>query len=150
MEILVTVGALIINKSKLLRNKFLLINTHKWNGLWGIPGGKVNYKEKLIDALKREILEETGLNIYNIKFITFFEAIEDKEFYKKNHMILFNYLAFTKDINLKLNDEIQDYMWLSYKEYLLNLKNKKIILNTYTKKLISIVAKKYIIKFLNK
>ncbi|MGC8734455.1 MAG: NUDIX domain-containing protein, partial [bacterium] len=113
-------------------------------------GGKVNYKEKLIDALKREILEETGLNIYNIKFITFFEAIEDKEFYKKNHMILFNYLAFTKDINLKLNDEIQDYMWLSYKEYLLNLKNKKIILNTYTKKLISIVAKKYIIKFLNK
>lgn len=142
MEVLVTVGALIINKSKLLKNKFLLIKTNKWNGLWGIPGGKVNYKERLIDALKREVFEETGLNIYNIKFITFFEAIEDKEFYKKNHMILFNYLTFTKDMYLKLNDEIQDYIWISYKQYLLNLKNKKIIPNTYTKKLIDIYEKK--------
>ncbi|MCX7870893.1 MAG: NUDIX domain-containing protein [bacterium] len=143
MEILVTVGALIINKSKLLRDKFLLIKTNKWNGLWGVPGGKVNYKEKLIDALKREIFEETNLNIYNIKFITFFEAIEDKSFYKKNHMILFNYLAFTKNTDIKLNNEIQDYIWVNYKEYKLNVSKKLIIPNTYTKELINIVFKKY-------
>jgi nucleoside triphosphatase len=141
MEILVTVGALIINKSKLLNNKFLLIKTYKWNGLWGIPGGKVKYKEKLIDALKREIFEETNLKIYNIKFITFFEAIEDKNFYKKNHMILFNYLAFTKNPKLKLNDEIQDYIWVSYKEYKLKTINKELIVNEYTKKLIDIIFK---------
>lgn len=144
MEILVTVGALIVNKSKLLNNRFLLIKTNKWNGLWGVPGGKVNYKESLIDALKREIFEETNLNIYNIKFINFFEAIEDKNFYKKNHMILFNYLAFTKNIDIKLNDEIQDYIWVNYKEYKLNLSKKLIIPNTYTKELINIVFKKYL------
>jgi len=143
MEILVTVGALIINKSKLLNDKFLLIRTDKWNGLWGIPGGKVNYKEKLIDALKREIFEETNLKIYNIKFITFFEAIEDKSFYKKNHMILFNYLAFTKITKLKLNDEIKDYIWLSYKDYKLKTVNKELIVNDYTKKLIDMVYLKY-------
>lgn len=144
MDILVTVGALIINKSTLLKNKFLLIKTDKWNGLWGIPGGKVNYKETLINALKREIFEETHLKIYNIKFITFFEAIEDKNFYKKNHMILFNYLAFTKNTNIKLNNEIQDYIWISYKEYKLNLSKKLIIPNIYTKKLINIVFKNII------
>jgi ADP-ribose pyrophosphatase YjhB (NUDIX family) len=141
MEILVTVGALIINKSRMLNDKFLLIKTYKWNGLWGIPGGKVKYKEKIIDALKREIFEETNLKIYNIKFITFFEAIEDKNFYKKNHMILFNYLAFTKNIKLKLNDEIQDYIWISYKEYKLKTINKELIVNDYTKKLIDIIFK---------
>jgi len=141
MDILVTVGALIINKSKMLNDKFLLIKTHKWNGLWGIPGGKVKHKEKLIDALKREIFEETNLKIYNIKFITFFEAIEDKNFYKKNHMILFNYLAFTKNTKLKLNDEIQDYIWVSYKEYKLKTINKELIVNDYTKNLIDIIFK---------
>jgi hypothetical protein len=56
-------------------------------------------------------------------------------------MILFNYLAFTKNTKLKLNDEIQDYIWVSYKDYKLKTINKELIVNDYTKKLIDIIFK---------
>lgn len=35
-----------------------------WNpGLWEIPGGKLNYGEDLVEALRREVEEEAGLII---------------------------------------------------------------------------------------
>lgn len=35
------------------------------NGGWGIPGGHLKINESETDALKREFLEETDLNIEN-------------------------------------------------------------------------------------
>ncbi len=32
-------------------------------GLWELPGGKIDYEEDLIDALKREVWEEVGIVI---------------------------------------------------------------------------------------
>ena len=41
----------------------LLIKREKppFAGLWGLPGGKIHYGEHLDEAVKREVLEETGL-----------------------------------------------------------------------------------------
>ncbi len=52
-----------------------------------IPGGHVELCEKIEDALKREIKEETGLDIYDIKFICFQEFVYGKEFWKKKNQI---------------------------------------------------------------
>lgn len=38
-------------------------------GLWTVPGGKVNPKENVIDALIREVTEEVGLKITYCKWI---------------------------------------------------------------------------------
>lgn len=54
----VGVGAVII-----YQNRVLLVKRAKlpYEGLWTIPGGKVNWGETLQQAAEREVLEETGV-----------------------------------------------------------------------------------------
>src|SRR5207247_5130918 len=61
---IVTVGALIFDSQE----RVLLVRTRKWSNLWGIPGGKIKFGEPSIEALEREILEETGLDITDLQF----------------------------------------------------------------------------------
>ncbi|TBW84603.1 NUDIX hydrolase, partial [Staphylococcus epidermidis] len=57
MKDLKVVYALIQNQER----KVLLVNNTDGGG-WSLPGGKVEKEETLIEALKREVMEETGLN----------------------------------------------------------------------------------------
>ena len=62
---LATVGGLIINQ----QSKILLVKTHKWRNLYGVPGGKISYGETMHDAFRREVKEETNLDIFDIHFV---------------------------------------------------------------------------------
>jgi nucleoside triphosphatase len=62
-----TVGALIFNPEW----EILLVKSHKWKEKYTIPGGHIDLVERTEDALKREIKEETDLDIYDIRFIFF-------------------------------------------------------------------------------
>ncbi|MBW9141403.1 MAG: NUDIX hydrolase [Candidatus Aramenus sp.] len=57
---LVAVGGVVVSKGQVL----LVKRAHPPNkGLWAIPGGKVEFGETLEEAVKREIKEETGLEV---------------------------------------------------------------------------------------
>ncbi|MGW8184695.1 MAG: NUDIX domain-containing protein [Candidatus Moraniibacteriota bacterium] len=53
--------------------KILLVNTRS-SGKWFFPGGEVEPGENLEDAIKREVSEETGIEIKVEKFLTFKES----------------------------------------------------------------------------
>ena len=40
------------------------------NNEWQLPGGKIAHMEDWLDTAKREVFEETGLEVNNVKFIT--------------------------------------------------------------------------------
>lgn len=49
-----------------------------YRGLWSLPGGGVGFGELLLDAARRELIEETGLVADDLAFATFHEAIADE------------------------------------------------------------------------
>ena len=62
-------------------DKILLIQRERGDfvGLWGIPGGKVEECEHIDEAVKREMLEEIGINIKKEKLLGFCtEIMHDK------------------------------------------------------------------------
>jgi phosphoglycolate phosphatase-like HAD superfamily hydrolase/ADP-ribose pyrophosphatase YjhB (NUDIX family) len=131
---LATVGALIFNA----RREALMIRTHKWSNKWGIPGGKIKWGETSENALRREVLEETGLKISRVEFVLVQDCIHSKEFYKDAHFVLLNYTArcVAKKPRVVLNDEGREYRWLKLADA------KKLKLNRPTRILIDAVQKK--------
>lgn len=107
-----TVGAIIFNPD----NKVLLCKAHKWNDKYIIPGGHIELGEKMEEALKREILEETGLKIYDIHLISIKESVYNDSFHKKRHMIFIDYICKTDSYDVSLNDEAQEYEWVDLKD----------------------------------
>lgn len=53
--------------------KILLVNTRS-SGKWFFPGGEVEIGEKIEDTVKREVKEETGIDIEVKNFLTFKET----------------------------------------------------------------------------
>ena len=110
-----TVGALIRNDC----GEVLMIQTHKWSNMWGIPGGKIQYGETSVDALRREILEETALCVFDIEFAMVQDCIASKEFYREAHFLLLNYTCKVDGASdVTLNHEAQTFRWTSISEAL--------------------------------
>jgi ADP-ribose pyrophosphatase YjhB (NUDIX family) len=134
---LATVGGLIFNA----KNEVLMIRTHKWSGLWGIPGGKIKRGEPSLAALRRELKEETGLAITDIKFVLVQDCISSQEFYRDAHFVLLNYTCrcTAKNPRVVLNEEAREFQWLKPADA------RKLKLNKPTKVLLNAVLKSKIV-----
>jgi 8-oxo-dGTP diphosphatase len=88
---LVGVGAIIFRRDRILmaqRGKQPL------KGWWSLPGGALELGESLEDAVRREVLEETGLEVVPIKLFEVFERImRDADGAPEYHYILIDYVC---------------------------------------------------------
>jgi len=103
-------------------------NGEHGGGNWDLPGGAIESGEKQIDALHREVFEETGLKIEDIKKVKS-ETLKISEMGINSVMHI--YSAKTKHIDVKLKPatwegsdgkpEHTEYSWISKKDDLINL-----------------------------
>lgn len=86
-------------------------------GLWEIPGGKVKKDEFFDEALKREYLEETGLeiNIESLYNVVENRYIACKSSQKINSIQLIMSVTVSSN-DVKISSEHSDYGWFSKKE----------------------------------
>jgi 8-oxo-dGTP diphosphatase len=77
-------------------------------GLWSIPGGKVERSEYLADALRREVQEETGLEVDVGELAGFFEVIGDG-----THYVIMDFLAtYTGAEEPRPGDDVDRARWV--------------------------------------
>jgi len=109
-----TVGALIFDGE----GRLFLMSSHKWRGKWVVPGGHIELGERMEEALRREVKEETNLDIRDIEFVCFQEFIYDERYWKPSHFIFFDFACRTDATDVRLNDEAQEYVWATLDETL--------------------------------
>jgi mutator protein MutT len=85
------VGALIFEDGKLL---IVERAGEPFKGYWSLPGGIVECGEKLEQGIRREVLEETGLEVELLSIFEIFERIiPDSEGKTEYHYVLIDYLC---------------------------------------------------------
>jgi mutator protein MutT len=108
------VGALIID-----RDRILLVQRGKQplKGWWSLPGGVVETGEHLTEAIKREVREETGLEVEPQLVVEIFERImRDKEGKPEYHYVLIDYLCKAKSGEPKPGDDAAAVEWVKRKD----------------------------------
>jgi len=81
---LIGVGVIVIKEGEILFGKRR--NAHG-DGCWSFPGGHLEYGEEIEACARREVLEETGLTISNIRRGAFTNDVFAKE--EKHYVTLF-------------------------------------------------------------
>lgn len=118
VETIVKVAAGVITKEDENGTKLVLMIQRAADDHWPLhfefPRGKCDRgpNEKIIPCLKREVKEETGLDVIPVEFLGKFTYIADEG---KRKSICYNYLCEMKDPNQKVNlsHEHRTYKWIS-------------------------------------
>jgi 8-oxo-dGTP diphosphatase len=105
------VGALIFQDGNLL-----LVERAKepLQGYWSIPGGIVEAGEKLEEGIRREVLEETGLEVEPVSIFEVFERImPDEEGKTEYHYVLIDYLCNPVGGRLAAASDVSRVAWVA-------------------------------------
>lgn len=111
---IVGIGAVIVKG-----NKVLLIKRagDPGRGLWSIPGGLVELGEKIKDAVRREVKEETGLDVRVGEIADVTEIItRDEEGKVKYHFVIVDFFAEVLRGELKPSSDALEAKWVEFND----------------------------------
>ena len=95
------------------RYLFLLRNSSKYSGTWGLAGGKIDANEHILDSLTRELKEELGYEFHNVKVIPIEKFTSDNEKFSYHTFLI----PIDNEFVPELNYEHRGYCWVSLDDH---------------------------------
>lgn len=118
----VATGGIIEHENDRGGKEILLVKTHKWGDRWSIVGGKVRRNETLRQALEREVYEETSLAGKLGAHLCTFDQVKDSGYFMPGIQHIFvDHVFRVGEKKVRLNEEAQEYVWMSAEEALRDL-----------------------------
>lgn len=107
---LLGVGALIFDGDRIL---MVERGGEPLKGWWSIPGGLVETGESIDQAVRREVREETGLDVRPQGVLKIFERImRDAEGRAEYHYVLIDYVCSVAGGDLQAGDDVSRAEWV--------------------------------------
>lgn len=119
------VGVMIIKEGKILlglrnSNKEKASSELQGQGTWTMPGGKVEFMEKLVDAAKRELEEETSLKATKLDLLCISDDMTNTAHYVTVGFIVREYTGEAKTME---PETILEWKWFDLNDLPTNLYN---------------------------
>ncbi len=114
--IMIGVGAVIEDDAdRILLVKHIPARGGFWQGKWICPGGKLETGETIQEGIKREVREETRLEIDLVAPLPPFDTIVRADDKVSLHVIYIDYLARVAGGKLKLGSDVGEAIWVEKK-----------------------------------
>lgn len=110
----VGVGGVIISEGRAL---LIRRGSPPLEGQWSIPGGMLESGETLVLGVRRELLEETGIEAKVLELIEVFERINlDGEGKARYHYVVLDYLCEAVRGEARAGSDVTDVAWATPEE----------------------------------
>ena len=87
-------------------------------GLWSVPGGMVELGERAAEAAKREVMEETGLDVEIVEVLGVVDKIVEGDGDRiKFHFVIVDYLAHPVGGSLEASSDALDARWVKAEDF---------------------------------
>lgn len=106
----VGVGVIVRKDNQVLLGKRK--NTHG-EGTWSFPGGHLEFNEEIDDCARREVWEEVGISVKNVKYATFTNDIFENE--GKHYVTLFVVCEYQGGkVRVKEPHKCEEWCWFEW------------------------------------
>jgi len=115
-HVLVAVGAVIEDgKGRILLVKHKPERGGYWQGKWICPGGELEFGEEIKEGIKREVKEETNLEVELVTPLVPFDRIVKIGERTSLHVIYIDYVAKLLGGELKVGSDAGEALWVEKK-----------------------------------
>jgi ADP-ribose pyrophosphatase YjhB (NUDIX family) len=110
---LVGVGGVVIHRGRVL---LIRRGGEPLKGEWSIPGGLVELGEELAEGARRELKEETGLDIEPLEILTVFDRIFRKGRRVRYHFVIVDFACRLRGGRLRPGSDVLEARWVRREE----------------------------------
>ena len=114
MAPMVSVGAVIVDAGRVL---LVRRGNEPMKGHWTLPGGLLELGESLIEGVKREAKEETGLTVEPVQLIELVDRIHHEAEHVRYHYVIADYMCRVVGGVLQAASDADAVRWVEREEW---------------------------------